>query len=90
MNTSSSTAQRTLHDHPPSTVAAPARAALLKPVSLLDRLALHLGVALVRWSRRSRIAVRHERRASRVEQLLAADRRERGYERALRTLTPPR
>jgi len=89
MNTSSSTAQRTLHGHPPSTAAAPTRA-LLKPVSLLDRLALHLGVALVRWSRRSRVAVRHERRASRVEQLLATDRRERGYERALRTLTPPR
>lgn len=87
MNTLSPARQRPLPGHPPNPLAPPARPAR---VSLLDRLALRLGLALVQWSRRSRVAVRHERRATRVEQQLAADRRERSNERALRLLVPPR
>ena len=90
MNTLSSARQRPLTGHPPNTLAPEDRPTRPERVSTLDRLALHVGLALVRWSRRSTVAVRHERRARRGEQLLAADRRERAHERALRLLVPPR
>ena len=39
------------HDHPPQTVAAqPTRP--VRRVGLLDRAALHVGVALIKWGRR--------------------------------------
>ncbi|WP_179872394.1 hypothetical protein [Microcella indica] len=90
MNTLSSARQRPLTGHPPNTLAPQARPTRPERVSPLDRLALHVGLALVRWSRRSTVAVRHERRATRVEQLLAAERRERAQVRTLLLLVPPR
>jgi hypothetical protein len=90
MNTLSSARQRPLTGHPPNTLAPEDRPARSERVSPLDRLALHVGLALVRWSRRSTVAVRHERRATRVEQLLATDRRERAHLRSLLLLVPPR
>jgi hypothetical protein len=87
MNTLSPARRRPLPGHPPNTAAPPVRRGR---VSLLDRLALHLGLALVQWSRRSTVAVRHERRATHVQQHLARERRERGHERTYRLLVPPR
>ncbi|MBR21515.1 MAG: hypothetical protein RIC81_02240 [Microcella pacifica] len=89
MNTLSSARQRPLTGHPPNTLAPQNRPTRPDRVSPLDRLALHVGLALVRWSRRSAVAVRHERRARRVEQQLATNRRERAHERALRLIVPP-
>jgi hypothetical protein len=59
-------------------------------VSLVDRVALHLGIALVQWSRRSSVAVHHERRATRVRQELDREQRERLRQRQLLMLLPPR
>lgn len=67
-------------DHPPQ----PALAHPVRRVGTLDRLALHLGVALIKWGRRPRLVESRERRASRYEQQLAALVREREYERAYR------
>jgi len=39
------------HDHPPQTVSAP-QPHQVRRVGLLDRTALHLGVALIKWGRR--------------------------------------
>jgi hypothetical protein len=90
MNTLTPARQRVVPDHPPNTDTPSTRTARSERVRLLDRLALRVGVALVQWSRRSRVAVRHERRAARVTQQLATARRERAHERALRLLVPPR
>ncbi len=70
------------HDHPPQpvTVYQPHR------VNLLDRLALHVGLALVMWGRRSRTLESRERRANRVELELARLERERAAERNLHLL----
>jgi hypothetical protein len=64
-------------DHPPHTAHAPAR---VRRVGLLDRLALHAGLALITWGRRP---VR-ERRATPVEHRLVRLAREQRdhYERA--------
>lgn len=59
-------------------------------VSLVDRVALHLGIALVQWSRRSSVAVHHDRRAARVRQELDREQRERLRQRQLLMLLPPR
>lgn len=59
-------------------------------VSLVDRVALHLGIALVQWSRRSSVAVHHDRRATRVRQELDREQRERLRQRQLLMLLPPR
>jgi hypothetical protein len=59
-------------------------------VSLLDRLALHLGVALVKWGRRPLAVESRERRATRVEQHLARLERQRSFERTLRLSVPVR
>jgi hypothetical protein len=58
-------------------------------VGPLDRVALHLGVALVAWSRRPRAIESRERRARRFEQYVARLERERVAEREL-LLTVPR
>jgi hypothetical protein len=62
----------------------------VRRVSLFDRLALHLGVALVAWGRRPLAVESRERRASRVEQHLARLERERFAERTLRLSVPLR
>ena len=86
MNSTLSTAPGR-HDHPPHL--APA-AREQRRVGLVDRLALHLGVALITWSRRPRAVESRERRANRIEQELARLARERAAERALRLTIPIR
>jgi hypothetical protein len=78
-NTLSTTQTRT--GHPPQPVAQPQPK---RHVSLVDRLALHLGVALITWSRRPRDYESRERRANRIEQQLARAAREREAERTYR------
>jgi hypothetical protein len=86
MNTTLSTAPGR-HDHPPH-VALATRP--VRRVGLIDRLALHIGVALVAWSRRPRTVESRERRANRVEHELARIARERAAERELRLSIPIR
>lgn len=62
----------------------------VRRVSLVDRLALRLGVALITWSRRPLVLESRERRAHRVERELARLAREAAAERALRLTVPPR
>ncbi|MGV8884294.1 MAG: hypothetical protein ACOH1T_01720 [Microbacteriaceae bacterium] len=62
-------------------------------VSLLDRVALHLGLALITWSRRTRVmhdTAARERRAHRYELRMALLERERAAERTLRLTVPRR
>jgi len=59
-------------------------------VSLIDRLALRLGVALVAWSRRPRELDSRERRALRVDNVRATERRELAQQRLLLQLLSPR
>ena len=74
------------HDHPPQ----PVNAYRPRRVPLLDRLALHVGLALVMWGRRSRALESRERRANRVEHELARLERERIAERSMRLTLPMR
>jgi hypothetical protein len=85
VSTTMSTTQ-SRHDHPPHSAAnTPVAKALPKRhVGLVDRMALHLGVALITWSRRPRDYETRERRANRVEQQLARAAREREAERSYR------
>jgi len=83
MNTTLSTAPGRL-DHPPHP------APLVRRVGLFDRLALHLGVALIKWGRRPLKVDSRERRANRIEQQLARLERERQAERSLRLTVPLR
>ena len=69
------------HDHPPQ----PGPEYPTRRVGALDRLALHLGVALVTWSRRPRPGW-GERRAHRAEQRLALLARDSQYAAYLSTL----
>ena len=86
MNTTLSTV-RGRETHPPDTEA---HEHLVRRVGLLDRVALHLGVALITWGRRPYSLPSRERRANRVERELARLERERSFERALRLIAPPR
>lgn len=80
------TTVRGRHDHPPiQTLSHPVRR-----VGTLDRLALHLGVALIKWGRRPQLVESRERRANRYEQQLARLERERHYERTATLMLPPR
>ena len=83
MNTTLSTAPRRL-DHPPEPTPT------VRRVELFDRLALHLGVALIKWGRRPLKVDSRERRANRIEQQLARLERERQAERSLRLIVPLR
>ncbi|HWR84664.1 MAG TPA: hypothetical protein VN200_01585 [Rhodoglobus sp.] len=88
MNTTLSPVQLHSTTHPPQ----PVDTALdyePRRVGLIDRLALHVGVALITWGRRPHGESR-ERRANRVEQQLARLERERVAERTLRLLEPLR
>jgi hypothetical protein len=80
VNTTLSTTE-SRHEHPPQPIA---QAQPTRHVSLLDRVALHLGVALITWSRRPRDYESRERRANRIEQQLARAAREREAERTYR------
>jgi hypothetical protein len=48
----------------------------LRRVGLVDRAALHLGVALIKWGRRPRVQTGRERRANGLERALAHTARE--------------
>lgn len=62
----------------------------VRRVGTLDRLALHIGISLVKWGRRPGSIESRERRATRVEQQLARLARERTYERRLHLTVPVR
>ncbi|CAN5341454.1 hypothetical protein BH11ACT5_BH11ACT5_08820 [soil metagenome] len=83
MNTTLTTAPGR-HTHPPiQTQSHPVRR-----VGTLDRIALHVGVALIKWGRRPQLVPSRERRANRYEQQLARLERERQFERNYRLSTP--
>lgn len=88
MNSTLSTV-RGRHDHPPQP-SLPLASLPVRRVNLLDRLALHAGIALIKWGRRPLAIESRERRASRVEQQLARLARERATERAHRLTLPVR
>ena len=62
----------------------------VRRVTVLDRLALHVGLALIKWGRRPLERPSRERRANRIEQTLAALERQRFDERTARLLLPIR
>ena len=62
----------------------------VRRVGFLDRLALHVGLALVTWGRRPQDLESRERRANRVEQALARESRIQLDERTARLLLPVR
>jgi hypothetical protein len=76
------------HHHPPQSVEQQYRQDVRR-VGLVDRVALHVGVALVKWGRRPLAVESRERRANRVEQRLAMLERELAAER-MRLLNTPR
>lgn len=78
----------TRHEHPPEQVER--QLVPVRRVGVLDRLALHVGIALIKWGRRPAQRETRERRANRVEQQLARLARERNAERDYRLLTPLR
>lgn len=88
MNTTLSTTPGR-HDHPPQQSIVHAEHEIRR-VGVLDQLALHLGIALIKWGRRPRPIESRERRANRVEQQLARLERERAADRALRLTLPLR
>lgn len=47
----------------------------VRRVGLVDRAALHLGVALIKWGRRPNSAPRYERRANMIERALLSNER---------------
>ena len=63
------------HDHPPQPVHAPPTHPVRR-VGALDRAAMHLGVALIRWGRRPVRASRRERPAPTPESVNALRERE--------------
>jgi hypothetical protein len=48
----------------------------VRRVGLVDRAALYLGVALIKWGRRPAVAPQHERRANRLERALLSSKRD--------------
>jgi hypothetical protein len=89
MNTTLSTAPGR-QDHPPQQSSLERVPYQARRVNLLDRVALHVGIALIKWGRRPLAVPSREQRAKRVEQQLARLEREREYERALRPFLPVR
>jgi len=88
MNTTLTTT-RGQHEHPPQHV----HIKELHPVrrvGLLDRIALHVGVALIKWGRRPYPLESRERRADRIEQYFARLAREESARRLLLLTLPPR
>ncbi len=72
-------------EHPPS----PHPEKQTRRVGFADRLALHLGIALIKWGRRP-YGPSRERRANRIEQQLAAIEREHSAEGLYRLTMPLR
>jgi hypothetical protein len=70
------------HEHPPQP-GYDRESHTLRRLGPLDRAALHLGVALIKWGRRPREVESRERIANRAEQHLARLERERAAERWL-------
>ena len=64
------------HDHPPQTVQ-PVATHAVRRVSLLDRTALHLGVALIKWGRRRGRVVDREQAVLACQAYLAREESER-------------
>jgi hypothetical protein len=62
----------------------------VRSVSLVDRIALHIGVALITWGRRPGLVESRERRADRIEQYFARVAREQDAQRLLLLTLPPR
>lgn len=87
VTTQRSSQERPRQQHRPHTAvnqhATPARR-----VGLVDRVALHLGVALITWGRRPILVESRERRANRVEQHLATLERELAAERMHHLIAP--
>lgn len=88
MNTTTSTVPRR-HDHPPSQSSA-YQPTVPRRVGPLDRLALQVGIALIKWGRRPGPSESRERRANSYEQRIARLERERAAERALLLAVPRR
>jgi len=86
MNT---TLSRTRQEHPPQ-LEVTLETQQVSRVGLVDRIALHLGLALITWSRRTHRAESRERRAHQYEQNIARLERERAAERSLRLTVPQR
>lgn len=86
MNT---TLSRTRQEHPPQ-LEIILETQHVNRVGLVDRIALHLGLALITWSRRTHRAESRERRAHQYELHLARLERERAIERSMRIMLPPR
>lgn len=77
--------------HPPSPASIPARSrAAARPVGLIDRLALRVGVALVAWSRRPRLLDDRTEREQRLRLEQSRAERERQWLRLALQLLPPR
>lgn len=74
------TAQSSRQSHPPQLE----QVVVVRRVDLLDRIALHVGIALIKWGRRPLTRDTRERRANRIEQQLARIERERAAERRYR------
>lgn len=70
-----------LHHH-----SAPSR----RQLSIIDRLALTVGVALVTWSRRPRIADRRDELALRIQRRMSEEQRLQDQQRLMLTFLPPR
>ena len=77
------------HDHPPQQVVH-AEPHPVRHVNAIDRIALHIGVALIRWGRRPHRLESRERRANVREQLIAQELRERSAQRRMHLTLPPR
>lgn len=79
-------------DHPPQPLPqlSPQASQPVRRVNLVDRVALTVGIALIKWGRRPRLIESRERRANRVEQQLARIERERTFERSQRLTLPVR
>ena len=77
------------HTHPPPAVIEHAQRPARR-VSALDRLALHLGIALIKWGRRTHAAATRDEVMHRREQQSAQAEREQAAERQFRLTVPLR
>lgn len=59
-------------------------------LTIIDRIALTVGVALVTWSRRPRMADRRDELALRIQRRMSEEQRLREQQRLMLTFLPPR